>query len=1308
MTQISLRAYIREIDNLIDREHLDEAIAHCRHILQAYPKHIETYRLLGKAYLEAKRYGDAADIFQRVLSAIPDDFISHIGMSIVREDEGNLDAAIWHMERGFETNPANPAIQQELRRLIGRRDGFEPHKVRLTRGALARMYAQGELYPQAIAELRSALAEDSERPDLQVLLATMYWQTDDKMEAAEVSSAILEKLPFCQQAARVMAAVYQERGKSDEGTAYHRRLAQLDPYAAYVEYPMMDTVKVEADTIRMERLDWHPGQPLPSAEPGQPDWAASLGVEVETESEQEAEAASVDAGPLPSWLDDIEPSSGALEIEESEEAAEEATEEPAVMDSTEEAPDLAEAAPEATEEIPQETADIPGWMREAGWQESSGETTETPVSFSDSEMEALERGELPPMDADLPPDDAEEPGEPELAQAEIPPWLQDIAPKEADSEEESSDEGAAPEPAAESLAEPTVEGEDYPDWLDEAAEVPEGAAESEAASAESDLFDEIEQASEAAAGDEAQEVPGWLAEEEPGATPTIMSWLGDLGEESAEAQEAEEPSEPSEPAEGTPEWISESAESEDITFEAEGGDIDESEEEGVPGWLAGLSQAAADSETAEQAELSELRAEAETAPDEAFDLDEEFGGGLEPEAEGGPSDEVEATGSVPDWLRSIAGQGPESPTEDSLEEDFEGGEEPTGADEAEAWLEEFAAAAESEEPSMPIEEAFPSAVSEESEEPTSDEESAIGWLEQLGDEEQDEWEPAPEAEQPESAEASPISWLENLEEEEGETEPTSSAEDEPDWMRGLDEEDEADEALGDLADTWLEGLADTLADTPAEPAATGETPEAGEVPGWLSEYEEPQEEAEFPDFSLESPEPESPPPTQTSDAQAERLEWLEGIGLGTEETASGETEESQPAIEDEYDVGQIEGMNEDQIFDWLESLADRDEAEAEEAETAPRDSAAPEIEGEPEAEEDQAGLDWLAQLSEQRGIEADIEKKPTAPPQAQVGPEPTSPADEPPETVMQTPEVAEPEPAPAPVPREPAPPAAPEPPPPVEDHEAPPQPAPELPPAIEDQEPAPAHVEPPSPEPLEPPHPEPAPQTPVAETPAEETEPAQPPLEAAPASEEPEPSEETFEPPDWLKAVAEAGAETPVQEPAPPAPAVEPDEPPATEAGALGEARRALASAQDDQAAQLYEGLIGDRTELQLIIQDLEMALDQRPDSTRLWQVLGDAYMKDDRTSEAVKAYNRGMKEAEVLISARQALASGDRARAAAQYGMLVKKKKQLDTVITDLESALAQDDDQPEIWQTLGDAYMKADRLDEAIEAYKKGVAAT
>src|SRR5574341_1778933 len=171
MSKVSLRAYNREIETMIDSGHLDEAIANCRHILKTFPKHLETYRLLGKAYLEYKRYPEAVDIFSRVLAAAPNDFVAHVGMSIIGDEENKLDNAIWHMERAFETQPSNPAIQGELQRLYGRRDGVRPPRIRMTRGALTHMYVQGELYPQAISEIKSVLKEDPGRSDMSVLLA---------------------------------------------------------------------------------------------------------------------------------------------------------------------------------------------------------------------------------------------------------------------------------------------------------------------------------------------------------------------------------------------------------------------------------------------------------------------------------------------------------------------------------------------------------------------------------------------------------------------------------------------------------------------------------------------------------------------------------------------------------------------------------------------------------------------------------------------------------------------------------------------------------------------------------------------------------------------------------------------------------------------------------------------------------------------------------------------------------------------------------------------------------------------------------
>jgi cytochrome c-type biogenesis protein CcmH/NrfG len=55
----------------------------------------------------------------------------------------------------------------------------------------------------------------------------------------------------------------------------------------------------------------------------------------------------------------------------------------------------------------------------------------------------------------------------------------------------------------------------------------------------------------------------------------------------------------------------------------------------------------------------------------------------------------------------------------------------------------------------------------------------------------------------------------------------------------------------------------------------------------------------------------------------------------------------------------------------------------------------------------------------------------------------------------------------------------------------------------------------------------------------------------------------------------------------------------------------------------------------------------------------------------------------------------------------LVKEEQHLTEIIEDLKLALAEDPGQPHLWRTLGDAYMKTNRLAEAVEAYQRGVEA-
>ncbi|MCS7247040.1 MAG: tetratricopeptide repeat protein [Anaerolineales bacterium] len=421
MASIPLRAYHRQIEEQIDQALYDRAIFHCRHILTIYPKCVSTYRLLGKALLENRRFGDASDIFQRVLSSLPDDFISHVGLSIIREDEGNLNAAIWHMERAFEVQPSNNAIQGELRRLYGRRDGFEPLKVNLNRGALARMYLKGNLHSQAIAEIRMALAEDPQRPDLEALLAKAYYETRQYPEAKASAHQLLAKLPYCYEALFILWQISLLENREKEAQRYLAKLIELDPYAAFlsIDQPLVELVPDTAVILAKpeEATPSIPSSPLSQ----QPEWAASLGVQIQEKTQPEISA--------PDWITE------------------------AILPEQQGRPQIQEQPSEtlqSSKALPQETPthDIPDWMRELGWQESelreqpdSEETLSMPLFSEETTLEELEAGE-------------------------IPDWLREISPAEADLT--STDAGFAKATPILYESIPDAEGtEGIPSWLAE-------------------------------------------------------------------------------------------------------------------------------------------------------------------------------------------------------------------------------------------------------------------------------------------------------------------------------------------------------------------------------------------------------------------------------------------------------------------------------------------------------------------------------------------------------------------------------------------------------------------------------------------------------------------------------------------------------------------------------------------------------------------------------------------------------------------------------------------------------------------------
>src|SRR5690606_3253304 len=175
---ISLHAYLKELDALLDNDSPTEVVSHCRYILQHFPKNVAAYRTLGRALLQKGQnesqpalLDEAAEIFRRVLSAHPDDFVAHLGLGEVAQYQGRLDEAVWYYERAAEQAPENAVLRDTIRQLDAKRGAAPAPEVKrpLSRAALVRQYMKAGNIDQALTEVRAVLADDPDRLDLRVL-----------------------------------------------------------------------------------------------------------------------------------------------------------------------------------------------------------------------------------------------------------------------------------------------------------------------------------------------------------------------------------------------------------------------------------------------------------------------------------------------------------------------------------------------------------------------------------------------------------------------------------------------------------------------------------------------------------------------------------------------------------------------------------------------------------------------------------------------------------------------------------------------------------------------------------------------------------------------------------------------------------------------------------------------------------------------------------------------------------------------------------------------------------------------------------
>ena len=369
---VNLRSYLKEIESYLEHSQNDQAIVHSLNILKKYPNLVDASRLLGQAYLENKKYPEATNCFEKVISIIPDDFVSHVAFSSIKEEERDLDAAIFHMELAFDSQPSNNIVQQEIKRLIGKRDGTPPEKINLSRGALVRMYAKGELYQQAINEINAALSLNPQRIDLKVLLAEMLVKSNSPVQAAELCNQIVEILPFCLVPNQILYQIYLENGLSENSKSVLDRLISIDPYYSWI-VPLSTSVEdVPDEKVDIEKIEYTSAFSISnfdSFERSEKDKFVAAAPSDGSEDENPPAIASEFMNEMLSSVGPFSTKSSGLESDQ-----------PGVT------PWEHEHAPDNP---------LPDFMKEAGWQKSDNPDGDPPMDPYDSSLTEAQESELP-------------------------------------------------------------------------------------------------------------------------------------------------------------------------------------------------------------------------------------------------------------------------------------------------------------------------------------------------------------------------------------------------------------------------------------------------------------------------------------------------------------------------------------------------------------------------------------------------------------------------------------------------------------------------------------------------------------------------------------------------------------------------------------------------------------------------------------------------------------------------------------------------------------------------------------------------
>ncbi len=224
--QTSLSERLRSIEAEIAAGRAESALARCQEIFAQYPRALAVQRTLGEIYLALHKPREALGALDRALAGDPEDARACCARAVIHQMHGDPVAALAWYRRACDVRPDDQSLRATYREMASRlgKPSYQP-----TRLGLARLYVRGSLFPHAIREWETLIAENGDLLEAQVGLVETLWRAERAQEAEEWARRVLMNAPACVKPLLIVGVIARATDRAPEAERFLQRAAELDP-----------------------------------------------------------------------------------------------------------------------------------------------------------------------------------------------------------------------------------------------------------------------------------------------------------------------------------------------------------------------------------------------------------------------------------------------------------------------------------------------------------------------------------------------------------------------------------------------------------------------------------------------------------------------------------------------------------------------------------------------------------------------------------------------------------------------------------------------------------------------------------------------------------------------------------------------------------------------------------------------------------------------------------------------------------------------------------------------------------------------